>query len=76
MTDQNINKTVNILEYACRSGIFAIFSEYDRENKTGVLRYISNDESHAPRRLRKKYKNICTINTLPVNESVEYDIDE
>lgn len=76
MADIHINQMVDIMDYANRPGIFAVFSDYDRDAKTGVLRFISTGFTGVPRKLRKKYKDLCTINTIPINDSVEYDIDE
>ena len=64
------------MEYANRPGIFAIFSDYDKKSKTGVLRYISDHIGNVPHKLRHKYTNLCTINTIPASDTAEYEIDE
>ena len=76
MTDVKINQMVNIMDYAIRPGIFAVFSDYDWKNRTGILRYISDKISDVPHKLRRKYSNLCMVNTIPASDTVEYDIDE
>ncbi len=76
MTDANINKMVSISDYSSKQGIYAIFSDYDRNSKKGILRYIGDGLDDIVVEIVNKYKRLCVINTTKIDDSEEYDLDE
>lgn len=76
MTDVNMNQRVSVLEYSQMPGIYAIFSDYDRKKKSGILRYIGNGLDEMVLEIIKKYTGLCTINTISDDDTEAYDLDE